>query len=300
MIIIKTNDIERPPLLTKPMDVDTIKSVIVDAEVFVPADFKISTDQCDTLLGWNAVFGTLFIMLFCFTVALIVNRRIDDKFIKYALVCQIVALCISATMCFIITSYTSNSYLNEQTVPFQQVYFELPFYFFLVEFAAVLFSWQEMYEIFMLQCDEEADGEDAVPRDSITSLDRQESFLTQNLSLPHEKPLLEQQANDENSMTEKIAKIENRLSYWFWAFMGTIVLAQILNTFFVVFHSLDVKANTDTEETLRYKFGSIFYFIFFFVQVGMLYATWLAAIIIYARLATFLKPEDVNTEVDPE
>lgn len=78
--------------------------------------------------------------------------------------------------------------------------------------------------------------------------------------------------------------------------MGTIVVAQSLNTFFVMFHSFDDQANEDSEQTLRYKIGSICYFVFFFVQVVMLFATWLAAIIIYIRLATFLKPEAASSE----
>jgi len=44
-------------------------------------------------------------------------------------------------MCLIITNYKCEDYLNEQTIPFQQVYFEMPFYMFLVVLASILFSW---------------------------------------------------------------------------------------------------------------------------------------------------------------
>jgi len=71
---------------------------------------------------------------------MMIRRKIDDLFLKYALICLIFALGLSTIMCFFITSYKSGEkYLNTQTIPFQQVYFEVPFYMFLIVFAAMLF-----------------------------------------------------------------------------------------------------------------------------------------------------------------
>ena len=40
-------------------------------------------------------------------------------------------------------------------MPFQTAYFEIPFYMFLIVIASVLFSWQEAYEMYYVQCQEE-------------------------------------------------------------------------------------------------------------------------------------------------
>ena len=65
----------------------------------------ISNDEAAALLTANALFGSLFIICFFATIMMVVRRKIDDLFLKYALVCLIVALGLSAIMCFVITSY---------------------------------------------------------------------------------------------------------------------------------------------------------------------------------------------------
>ena len=46
----------------------------------------------------------------------------------------------------------------------------------------------------------------------------------------------------------------------------------------------------DSDETLRYKLGNIFYMVNFYVQCFLLLATSVCAFVIYYRLAVFLKP----------
>ena len=114
----------------------------------------------------NAVFGVIFIAGLAATIITMVRREIEDPFLHRALTLMISALVITVCVCFTITSYQATEYLAEQTVPFQQIYFELPFYFFLVVIASVLFSWQEAYEMYVLQCkeeDEDLDTEDILP-----------------------------------------------------------------------------------------------------------------------------------------
>ena len=134
-----------------PHDEKASEMQVAQEEIIGP-DYDMTDKEATVLLSVNAIFGSLFVIAWCATIAMIVRREINDLFLRYALICLIVALALSAVMCFIITSYTSQSYLNEQTIPFQQVYFEVPFYMFLVVIASILFSWQEAYELYVLQC----------------------------------------------------------------------------------------------------------------------------------------------------
>lgn len=38
------------------------------------------------------------------------------------------------------------------------MYYEVPFYFFLIVIASVLFSWEEAYQMYYLQCKEDENG----------------------------------------------------------------------------------------------------------------------------------------------
>ena len=127
-------------------------------------DLELTTEEAKNLIAANAIFGSLFSMVFCATIAMIIRRKIEDLFIKYALVCLIIALFLSTIMCFIISTYKSYDYINEQSVPFQQLYFELPYYMFLIVLASLLFSWQMVYEELVLQCSEDEITNDSSPR----------------------------------------------------------------------------------------------------------------------------------------
>ena len=65
------------------------------------------------------------------------------------------------------------------------------------------------------------------------------------------------------------------------------MLLQGLQCFFVFFHAFDTE---ESDETLRYKLGYIFYMIFFFVQASMLVGSYVFAWYVYLRLIMFLKP----------
>lgn len=125
--------------------------------------------QTDVLLTMNAIFGIVFFVSLGVTIWMMICRKIDDLFMKYAMYCMVLALLLSIVMCFIITSYNMDMslYLADQTIAWQQVYFELPFYMFLIVIASVLFSWQEAYEMFYLQC-----MEDQLQVNSLATLQR--------------------------------------------------------------------------------------------------------------------------------
>ena len=98
-------------------------------------------EKATILLTVNFIFGAIFIVGMIITIVMMVRRDINDLFINYAMYCMILALALSAVMCFIVTSYDTEQYIDDQTVAWQQVYFEVPFYMFLIVIASILFSW---------------------------------------------------------------------------------------------------------------------------------------------------------------
>ena len=204
-----------------------------------------------------------------------------------------VALLLTTAACFVITSYDSTQYLNDQTVYFQQVYFEVPFYQFLIVIAAVLFNYQELYEELNLICKtEDTAQENAMPlspasrtneeqfmsarHESIRSLDNASMLMSdQNLEhhggtlfSNHNQPLLNRDRSssvhaygplaNRDSNIDNIDRdrhddsVQQKLSYRFYLYMGLIITAQVLNTFFVLYHVFDSKGS---ETTVRYKLG---------------------------------------------
>ena len=83
----------------------------------------------------------------------------SDSFIRYTVYWLIAALALSTIMCFIVAMKDPEEFKyglgDKQTYAYQQFFFELPFYAFLVVIASVLFSWQEMLELFFCQCRED-------------------------------------------------------------------------------------------------------------------------------------------------
>ena len=91
-------------------------------------------------------------------------------------------------------------------------------------------------------------------------------------------------------MQIKQEEIEQKLSYRFNWYSWILVFVTSINTFFVIFHKYD---EDDSEKTLRYKLGYIFYMVNFYIQCFLLLGTSVYAFIIYYRLAVFLKPPSV-------
>jgi len=60
----------------------------------------------------NAVFGGIFFLGLIATVVFLVKRDIHDLFMSRSLYCMIGALLVTIVMCFIITSYETDLYLD--------------------------------------------------------------------------------------------------------------------------------------------------------------------------------------------
>ena len=91
-------------------------------------------------MNLNFIFGAIFVIGMIMTIVMMKRRDINDLFLKYAMYCMILALALSSVMCFIATSYDPEDYMDEQTVAWQQVYFDVPFFMFLIVIASILFN----------------------------------------------------------------------------------------------------------------------------------------------------------------
>ena len=67
----------------------------------------------------NAIFGCIFLLSLIVTIVMMVRRKIDDLFLRFAMYAMVLALALSIVMCFIITSYNAELYMAEQTVAWQ-------------------------------------------------------------------------------------------------------------------------------------------------------------------------------------
>ena len=138
----------------------------------IVSDKVFTEEAARTLLAMNAAFGTFFLISLILTVFVLVRREINDLFMSRSMIFMVIAQILCIIACFIITSYNPDQYLDEQTVPFQQAYFEVPFYCFLIVATAVLFSWYESYRMYDLQCQEdELNVSDRVQRQGTIDLD---------------------------------------------------------------------------------------------------------------------------------
>ena len=97
------------------------------------------------LLAANTAFIFIFGILLCVTLWLMYTKDIDDLFTKYSLRLLSGALSIRVFMCTLASRHTERDYLENQRTFDQQVYFELPYFPFLIAIAAILFSFEEFY-----------------------------------------------------------------------------------------------------------------------------------------------------------
>ena len=88
----------------------------------------------------NLIFGAIFAIGMIMTIVMMVRRDINDLFLKYAVYCMILALALSSVMCFIATSEDPEEFVSEMKVAWQQVYFDVPFFIFLIVIASILFN----------------------------------------------------------------------------------------------------------------------------------------------------------------
>ena len=87
---------------------------MIDAEVDI-----FGLKKATVLLTMNAIFGSIFFLSLVVTIVMMIRRKIDDLFLRYAMYAMVLALALSICMCFIITSYNAELYMDEQTVAWQ-------------------------------------------------------------------------------------------------------------------------------------------------------------------------------------
>ena len=99
----------------------------------------------ETLIVMNLVFGLGFLCFLLVVVWLLYTREIKDHFILLAMDYLAVALFLRVTMSTLTTCQDSADFSALENIPLQQIYFEVPFYSFVVVMIAMLFSWYQLY-----------------------------------------------------------------------------------------------------------------------------------------------------------
>lgn len=197
--------------------------------------------------------GTAFAASLLIAVYLHWVKTPEDLFVKralrYLILALIVRLLMSTTVYIEETSHetlNSTSDSEAQSVPWQQIYFEVPFYLFLVVPMSLLFSWKLAYRNLVEFITHEEPRRVSVC--SAESLDHEDHQKVRSNS----EPLLP--AKPKTDPTFGLKRQFNTI-------VAVIVTALASNSFMVVFHSFDTAGS---EATLRYKLGNSAYFLMFF------------------------------------
>ena len=76
-------------------------------------------------------------------------------FMKYALRWLLLALTVRIVVCSMVGFFDVESLIMKQNVPKQQIYFEVPFYMFVIVITAFFFVWRQFYEIILNDLEKE-------------------------------------------------------------------------------------------------------------------------------------------------
>ena len=97
----------------------------------------------DYLVAANLVMGVCFLLLFFITFYLIRTRNIKDLFMGSVMYTLALALVLRVTMSIFAVVTPQPIYGDDRNIPLQQIYFEIPFYAYVVVLIAFLFSCQQ-------------------------------------------------------------------------------------------------------------------------------------------------------------
>ena len=186
-------------------------------------------------------------------------------FMKYALRWLLLALAVRIVVCSLVGFFDVESLIMKQNVPKQQIYFEVPFYMFVIVITAFFFVWRQFYEITLNILEKEDEEE---PQPLIHSAIQNASGI--------KEPLLDGEQKENDDLTKDIAQsntaeIDKRLSQSFHVLTFTIFFLIFVNTLMCLLHYGD---SPDSIYTTRYEIGYILYLIaftlLFFIKIGVM------------------------------
>ena len=115
-------------------------------------------------------------------------------FMKYALRWLLLALTVRIVVCSMVGFFDVESLIMKQNVPKQQIYFEVPFYMFVIVITAFFFVWRQFYEIILNDLEKE-DVEE--PKQLIHSAIQNSSGI--------KEPLLDDDQKENENHTKDVA-----------------------------------------------------------------------------------------------
>ena len=97
------------------------------------------------LITVNIICGCFFLASLGAAIYLLFTRDIKDRFISLSLYGLCGALLSRVIMCTICAAEDDSTFEETQNVPLQQVYFEVPYYCFVVVTMATIFGWYQLF-----------------------------------------------------------------------------------------------------------------------------------------------------------
>jgi hypothetical protein len=118
-----------------------------DNSAFSPTNYVPEIiDTLDAQKLVNNVIAILFLMCLIFALHIKIVYPPKDYFVNRALYFLIVSLVIRLIMATMRFFFEEKIDSGTQSIPWQQIYFEVPFYFFLIVPMSLLFSWKLAYQ----------------------------------------------------------------------------------------------------------------------------------------------------------
>jgi hypothetical protein len=211
--------------------------------------------------------------------------------------------------------------IDTNSIPWQQIYFELPFYFFLIVPMSLLFSWRLAYlkignfiqgkglDIDRTDTDGTIEVSSEVGSqifDSVETLDQiidSATILRRTSDAAHEsqqespivQPLLGHPRPSE-LRRERVQKhttiTEGSLNRIFRVLVITITVMSLVNTGMVVYH---MQAGAGSESTSIYKLGQVIYFVFFILLFVIQLGVFIDGFVIYYHWRRLIVTTDPNS-----
>lgn len=140
---------------------------------------------------------------------------------------------------------------STQSIPWQQIYFEVPFYFFLIVPMSLLFSWKLAYQniVNFVEGRKDNDKDFSLNRDRIESAESLDNVISASVindPLRINEPLLPRRKSTKVTITDTDLKKQFKMLVW------VIVFSCLSNTFMVLF---PVFVKSDEEGTTVFSIG---------------------------------------------
>lgn len=263
----------------------------------------LSGNNSDFLTLSTKIIGFIFIISFFYAITLICWKPPEDYFVKRALIYLILALLTRIMMSTSLTISGTHEALENlddpsssamQTTTWQQFYWEVPFYLFMIVPMSMLFSWKLAYLNCMAFVNRSSDDdtEALVNISGAESLDGGDGERRPRLA-GNTEPLLSQKPEADDPF--------DVLSGQFRKLVTLIVVALFLNSASTLVHTTNPAAINSQEGSPLYKTGQVSFFSFFIILLGIQIYVFIDGFVVFAKWRKLIIPsEDARKKAEQD